>query len=43
MAIRSAEFGIPAAIGIGEIKFKDLLKFRFVELDCSNKQLTGIY
>ena len=24
MAIRSAEFGIPAAIGIGEIKFKDL-------------------
>ena len=27
MAIRSAEFGIPAAVGIGEIKFKDLSKF----------------
>ena len=43
MAIRSAEFGISAAVGIGEIKFKELSKFKVVELDPSNKKLTGIY
>ena len=39
MAIRSAEFGIPAAIGCGEIIFTDLKEKQLVELDCKNKKI----
>ena len=39
MAIRSAEFGIPAAIGCGEIIFKDIKDKQIVELDCLNKKI----
>ncbi len=35
MAIRCAEFGIPAAIGCGEQRFDRLLKSSKVHLDCS--------
>ena len=35
MAIRCAEFGIPAAIGCGEQRFDKLLKARHVTLDCA--------
>ena len=33
MAIRCAEFGIPAAIGCGEQRFESLLKAKVIELD----------
>ena len=36
MAIRCAEFGLPAAIGCGEQKFEQLLKSNQVHLDCSS-------
>ena len=39
MAIRSAEIGIPAAIGVGEILFDKLKTFKMIELDCLNKVL----
>lgn len=35
MAIRCAEFGIPAAIGCGEQRFERLVKSRRISLDCS--------
>ena len=35
MAIRCAEFGIPAAIGCGEQRFDKLLKARHVTFDCA--------
>ena len=35
MAIRCAEFGIPAAIGCGEQRFEQLIKSSKVHLDCS--------
>jgi len=35
MAIRCAEFGIPAAIGCGEQRFELLLKTNHVLLDCA--------
>ena len=33
MAIRSAELGIPAAIGVGEIIYKSLAKASIIELN----------
>ena len=42
MAIRSAEFGIPAAIGCGEIIFKDIMGKQLIELDCLNKKIIKI-
>ncbi len=42
MAIRCAEFGIPAAIGCGEVIYKDMKDMQIVELDCKNKLITGI-
>jgi len=39
MAIRSAEFGIPAAIGIGEKLFNILLQANSIELDPSNSKI----
>ena len=42
MAIRAAEFGIPAAIGCGEIIFKDISKRNIVELDCQNNKIITI-
>ena len=37
MAIRSAEIGIPAAIGVGEILFDKLKTYKMIELDSLNK------
>ncbi len=37
MAIRSAEIGIPAAIGVGEILFDKLKSYKMIELDSLNK------
>ena len=41
MAIRSAEFGLPAAIGCGELLFETLAKAAVVELDCGSRKITG--
>ena len=42
MAIRCAEFGIPAAIGCGEIVFKDIKDKQIVDLNCKDKLITVI-
>ena len=43
MAIRCAEFGIPAAIGCGEQRFDLLLKVNQVHLDCAAGLVNPIY
>lgn len=42
MAIRCAEFGLPAAIGIGAEHYQRLAKARQVELDCQKRQILAI-
>ena len=39
MAIRSAELGLPAAIGVGEKIYEDLRSAKIIELDCLNQIL----
>ena len=39
MAIRAAEFSIPAAIGCGDIIFNKVRKSQFVELDCGSQTI----
>ena len=39
MAIRAAEFGLPAAIGVGELVYEDLSGARAIELDCSSRSI----
>ena len=39
MAIRCAEFNIPAAIGCGEQIFERVVKSKSIELDCSNGKI----
>jgi hypothetical protein len=41
MAIRCAEFGLPAAIGCGERLFGELLRASMIELDCANRRVIG--
>jgi len=41
MAIRCAEFGLPAAIGCGEKMFEALLEARVVRLDCASRTIEG--
>lgn len=41
MAIRAAEFGLPAAIGCGELIFERLRKSHWIELDCASKTVRG--
>jgi phosphohistidine swiveling domain-containing protein len=40
MAIRAAEFGIPAAVGCGGVIFNKLIEYRQVKLDCLNQRVT---
>lgn len=42
MAIRCAELGIPAVIGVGEKNFNDWKKYHFLTIDCLKKQVTHI-
>ncbi|RUO78402.1 PEP/pyruvate-binding domain-containing protein [Pseudidiomarina taiwanensis] len=42
MAIRSAEFGLPAAIGIGEQLFKQLSQAQEIELDPANSVMRAL-
>lgn len=39
MAIRSAEFGIPAVIGVGEKAFEQYAKCRVLRIDCLNRKI----
>lgn len=39
MAIRAAELGLPAAIGVGEALFERLVAARFVVLDCAARRI----
>jgi phosphohistidine swiveling domain-containing protein len=39
MAVRSAEFGIPAALGCGEMLFQRLATMNYIGIDCINKRL----
>ena len=45
MAIRCAELGIPAAIGVGENLFTQIIKSKIVTIDCERKKIIidGIY
>lgn len=43
MAIRCAEFGLPAAFGCGEQIYERLCKAKGMVLDCASKQLTPVY
>jgi len=42
MAIRCAEFDLPAAIGCGDKIFDDLIKYKRVMIDCSNQIIKGL-
>ncbi|MDP3535937.1 MAG: PEP/pyruvate-binding domain-containing protein [Halomonas sp.] len=42
MAIRAAEFGLPAAIGVGEQRFRELAQARVIELAPANGTLRAI-
>lgn len=42
MSIRCNEFSIPAAIGVGELKFKQLNKNNTLYLNCEKKMLSSI-
>jgi phosphoenolpyruvate-protein kinase (PTS system EI component) len=39
MAIRAAEFQLPAAIGVGELRYDRLRKARMIDLDCASRQI----
>jgi len=43
MSIRCAEFGLPAAIGCGDVIFDKLKKAKFVSLDCADGKITPHY
>ena len=36
MAIRCAEFSIPAAIGVGEVNFDSYANAKIIDLNCKN-------
>ena len=42
MSIRCNEFSVPAAIGVGEKKFQQLLKKNMLYLNCEKKMLSNI-
>jgi choline kinase/phosphohistidine swiveling domain-containing protein len=42
MAIRAAEFGLPAAIGCGEVIFEEIATADVVELDCDTATVTEV-
>lgn len=39
MAIRAAELGLPAAIGVGSKTYNDLLKSKLIKLNCRNRNI----
>ena len=43
MAIRCAEFGLPAAIGCGDVVYSRLLSVTRLTLDCENERISEMY
>jgi len=39
MAVRAAEFQLPAATGIGELLYSEVSKAEFIELDCKSRRI----
>ena len=39
MAIRCAELGIPAAIGVGDTLFEQIIKSNVITIECDRKKL----
>ncbi|MFQ5916304.1 MAG: PEP-utilizing enzyme [Candidatus Binatia bacterium] len=39
MAVRAAEFQLPAAIGVGELLYNDISRAEMLELDCASRQI----
>jgi glutamine kinase len=39
MTIRAAEFGLPSAIGCGDLIFERLCKAKVIQIDCANHQI----
>jgi len=42
MAIRAAEFDLPAAVGVGPERFAELRNARTVELDCARRRIVTV-
>ena len=42
MTVRAAEFGLPAAIGVGENLYERLSNAQVIELDCGNQWLSVV-
>ena len=42
MAIRAAELGLPAAIGVGSKIFDELLNSKLIKLNCRNRNINII-
>jgi len=42
MVIRANELNLPAVVGIGEKKFREIKRHKIVILDCKNKTLSKI-
>jgi phosphohistidine swiveling domain-containing protein len=42
MAIRAAEIGLPAAIGVGEKLYEEIASMQQIELDCGNQLIRKI-
>ena len=42
MAIRAAEIGLPAAIGVGDKLYDKLSKAQSLELDCANQTIREV-
>jgi hypothetical protein len=42
MAIRAAEFGLPAAIGVGEVVYESLAGVEVVVLDCESQNIRAV-
>ncbi len=42
MAVRASEIGLPAAIGVGEIRYAELSRARVVRIDCGSRTITRV-
>jgi hypothetical protein len=42
MAVRAAELGLPAAIGVGELLYESLAPARVIRMDCASRTITAV-
>ena len=42
MAIRAAEMALPAAIGVGDKLYEELVSAHYLHLDCALQQIKGV-